>query len=71
MWLRITVVVLFVAYVGYRLVLAVGIARARRRGDTAREKVLRRWAFWSFHGAVGVLVVGGLLFLGLVFLSSH
>jgi hypothetical protein len=70
-WLKVLVLLLAAAYVVYRLGLAFRIARARRRGDTAREQALRRQAFWSFHAAVGVLLVGALLLLGLVALNER
>lgn len=71
MWLKVVVLVLAAAYVVYRLGLTLRIVRARRRGDVAREQALRRQAFWSFHAAVGVLVLGGLLLFGLVVLNDR
>jgi hypothetical protein len=71
MWLRVAILALFAAYVVYRLGLAVRIVGAKRRGDTARETALRRQAFWSFHAAVGVVLVGVLLLVGLVVLNDR
>jgi hypothetical protein len=71
MWLRLALLALFAAYVGHRLDLAWQLRRARRTGDTTRVEALRRRERYAFWGAIGVLVVGGLLLAGLVWLNSH
>ena len=71
MVLRLAILALGAAYVGYRLGLSVMTARAVRRGDTAREAALRRRAFYARWGAVGVVAGAGLLLFGLVALNNR
>jgi hypothetical protein len=71
MLLRITFLILVVAYVGYRLSLAIRIARAKRRGDAERTQSLRRQAFWALQGTVLVALLVLLGILGLLGLKSH
>ncbi|WP_151083930.1 hypothetical protein [Nocardioides cynanchi] len=68
---RILVLAVAVAYVGYRGYLRLALARARRRGDVAREQVLRRRSAAITRWAVGgALVVMAFLVL-LVVLNSR
>jgi hypothetical protein len=71
MWLRVAILALFAAYVGYRLVVGLAIARARRRGDTHRVAALRRRARASVWVVIGVLAVAGLFLAGLVALNDR
>lgn len=71
MWLRLALLALFAAYVGHRLDLVWQLRRARRTGDTTRIEALRRRERYVLWGAIGVLVVGGLLLTALVWLNSH
>ncbi len=57
MWLKIVVPLLAVAYVGYRVTLALEIARAKRRGDTARFDHLRTHGFGFYRFVVGTTVI--------------
>jgi cell division protein FtsW (lipid II flippase) len=69
--LRITFLTLAVVYVGYRILLALKIARAKRRGDAEREQKLRRQSFWALQGTVLVLLLLVLGFLGILGLKGH
>ena len=71
MLLRLAIVTLGVGYVVYRFSIAVGIVRAKRRGDAERERALRRQTFWAFQGVILLLLLGLLLFLALVGISAH
>ncbi len=67
MWLKIVVPLLAVAYVGYRVTLALEISRAKRRGDTARFDHLRTHGFGFYRFVVGTtLIVICLLVLFLI-----
>ena len=67
MWLKIAVPLLAAAYVGYRVMLAVEISRARRRGDTPRVDHLTAHGFGLYRFVLGtVLVIVCLLTLLLV-----
>ena len=57
MWLKIVVPLLAVAYIGYRVTLALEIARAKRRGDTARLDHLRTHGFGFYRFVVGTTVI--------------
>jgi hypothetical protein len=67
MWLKVVVPLLAVAYVAYRGVLALEIARARRAGDTARVAHLRTHGFglyrWMMIVAVSLVVLLSLFLL--------
>ena len=57
MWLKIVVPLLAVAYIGYRVTLALEISRAKRRGDTARLGHLRKHGFGFYRFVVGTTVI--------------
>ncbi len=57
MWLKIVVPLLAAAYVGYRAMLALEIARAKRRGDTARLDHLRTHGFGFYRFILGTTLV--------------
>ena len=57
MWLKIVVPLLAAAYIGYRVTLALEIARAKRRGDTARLDHLRTHGFGFYRFVVGTTVI--------------
>ena len=56
MWLKVVVPLLAAAYVAYRVTLALEIARAKRRGDTARVDHLRTHGFGFYRFVVGTTV---------------
>jgi len=66
MLLRIAFLTFVVAYVVYRISLALRIRQARRRGDAARELSLRRQSFWALQGVILLLLLGVLFFLGVL-----
>jgi len=57
MWLKIVVPLLAAAYVGYRVMLALEISRARRRGDTARVAHLTTHGFGFYRFVIGTVLV--------------
>ncbi len=60
MWLKVVVPLVALAYVGYRLAVALEIHRAKRQGDTGRVEDLRRNGFGLkrfFLGSALVLMV--------------
>jgi hypothetical protein len=57
MWLKIVVPLLAAAYLGYRALLALEIARAKRRGDTARLAHLRTHGFGFYRFVLGTTLV--------------
>jgi hypothetical protein len=59
------------SFVVYRLTLARKIAKARRTGDTARERRLRRLAFGLMHWVIGGMAVVAVLFTVLVMVSER
>jgi len=62
-WLKVLVPLAAAAYVGYRVTLAVQIARARRAGDDARAERLGTKGFGLHRWAVAALVLVVLLLL--------
>jgi low temperature requirement protein LtrA len=66
MLLRIAFLTFVVAYVAYRISLALRIRRARRRGDAERELSLRRQSFWALQGVILLLLLAVLFFLGIL-----
>lgn len=70
MWLRVVVLLLGVAYVGYRLQLAVELRRAKRTGDLARAERLRGRPYLILRWVVGIAVVLLLLFTYLITRNS-
>jgi len=66
-WLKVIVPLLALAYVGYRVALAVQIARARRAGDEARVERLSSRGFGLYRWAVGLAILAILFLVLLVF----
>jgi hypothetical protein len=64
-WLKVLVPLAAAAYAGYRLTLAVQIARARRAGDHARVERLTTRGFGLYRWAVALLILV-ILFLALL-----
>ena len=57
MWLKIAVPLLAAAYIGYKVSVAWEIARAKRRGDTARVEQLRTHGFGFYRFVLGTVLV--------------
>jgi hypothetical protein len=71
MMLRLGVLVLGAAYVGYRLRLALLLARARRAGDLDRERALRARVPTILGWLAGIVVVLVVVLTVLVVLSTR
>jgi hypothetical protein len=69
-WLKVLAPLAAVAYVGYRLTLAVQVARARRAGDQERVERLTTRGFGLYRWAVGLLLLVIVLLL-LVVLTNR
>jgi hypothetical protein len=68
---RILVFAIAAAYVGYRAYLRLALARARRRGDTERERALLARASWATRWALGTALAVVLFLVLLVVLNSR
>lgn len=71
MLLRILVLAIAASYVVFRGYLGVQLVRARRAGDTDRERALRTRASRAFRWAVGIWLLAGLFLLLLVVLNHR
>lgn len=71
MLLRLGVLVLGVAYVAYRLRLALQLARARRTGDLERERALRARVPTLVRWSAGLVVLIFVVLAILVMLSTR
>ena len=71
MWLKIAVPLLAAAYIGYRVMLALEISRARRRGDAARVEHLTTHGFGFYRFVLGTVLVVLCLLTLLVVLETR
>jgi hypothetical protein len=63
---RVAIVLVGGGYIAYRVALAIQILRAKRAGDTVRERQLRSRGFGLYRWAAGTLVVVVVLLVLLV-----